>query len=106
MPKAPVDATVKVIPSTEVSSRYPLVEALPKSPQLNVGSTATWLMFTARGSFTVMNFGTRDVLSGPTSEVLLQPWLSDRSIAWLGPQPKAELSVPLKATTLPPPASA
>ena len=59
-------------------------------------------MFSARGSFTVMNFGTRDVLSGPTSESLSQPWRSDTSIARSGPQPNWLLSGPLKAATLPP----
>src|SRR5205823_9590811 len=104
--KVPVDATVNVTPSAEVSSRYPLVEALPPSPQVFPGSTATSLMFTARGSFTVMNFAGLAMRSGPTSELLLQPWKGDRSIAAFGPQPKSLKSVPLKAATLPPPASA
>src|SRR5205814_1855537 len=99
-PKLPLAATVKVVPSFEVSMRKSLVEALPPSPQVLPGSTANWETFTAAGSFTVTNFGTAVPLASK-SVVEPQPLPSDWSIARSGPQPKSLKSGPLKATTLP-----
>src|SRR5436305_12671410 len=103
-PKVPLAASVKVVPSTEVSTFQSFVEALPPSPQVLPGSIAIAAMFTARGSFTVTNFGSG--AAGFGSDVLPQPLPSDWSIALDGPQPNPVKSGPLNAATVPPPASA
>ena len=61
--KVPADASVQVVPSTEVSTLYPPTLEEPSSPHVPVGLMAIPLMFTAAGSLTTVVMGF-SVLSG------------------------------------------
>ena len=92
----PAAATVNVTPSGDVSTRNCRIEALAGSPHVADGSMPNDFTVTAAGSCTV-------IVGDPPKRSEPQPLRSLPSIRPLGPQPNAELSPPVKATTRPPP---
>ncbi len=89
-PKSPSLASTQVVPSTDVSSRYLPVEALPASPQVFGRVDHDLARRRPRaGSEITTTFGC-GLGTGLVGASLPHPLPWDWSISWAGPQPNAE----------------